>query len=122
MGGQACILYGAAEFSRDVDFAVAADDKNLSQLRQSHPDEQHLLPLSKLTKVSDNSSGPDIPRGEQEVLKEEIDVPHSFSFLSRSRIVVRLLGPCVPGHRRQSERWLSRPLQRQGLHWLEDVL
>jgi hypothetical protein len=23
MGGQACILYGAAEFTRDVDFAVA---------------------------------------------------------------------------------------------------
>lgn len=23
MGGQACILYGAAEFSRDIDFAVA---------------------------------------------------------------------------------------------------
>jgi hypothetical protein len=24
MGGQACILYGAAEFSRDVDIAVPA--------------------------------------------------------------------------------------------------
>ena len=43
MVGQACILYGAAEFSRDVD--VAVDDINLSQLRQSHPDEQHLLPF-----------------------------------------------------------------------------
>ncbi len=28
MGGQACILYGATEFSRDVDVAVAADEKN----------------------------------------------------------------------------------------------
>ena len=27
MGGQACILYGAAEFSRDVDLAVRADEK-----------------------------------------------------------------------------------------------
>ena len=24
MGGQACILYGAAEFSRDIDFAILA--------------------------------------------------------------------------------------------------
>ena len=35
MGGQACILYGAAEFSRDVDVAVAADDKNLNRLRRA---------------------------------------------------------------------------------------
>ena len=25
MGGQACVFYGAAEFSRDTDFAVLAD-------------------------------------------------------------------------------------------------
>ncbi len=24
MGGQACVLYGAAEFSRDADFAILA--------------------------------------------------------------------------------------------------
>ncbi len=35
MGGQACILYGAAEFSRDVDVAVAADDGNLNLLRRA---------------------------------------------------------------------------------------
>jgi hypothetical protein len=35
MGGQACILYGAAEFSRDVDVAVAADEKNLTRLRRA---------------------------------------------------------------------------------------
>ena len=29
MGGQACVLYGAAEFSRDTDFATA----NLARLR-----------------------------------------------------------------------------------------
>jgi len=28
MGGQACIFYGAAEFSRDVDLAVLADNRN----------------------------------------------------------------------------------------------
>ena len=33
MGGQACILYGAAEFSRAVDLAVLADDSNLRRLR-----------------------------------------------------------------------------------------
>jgi hypothetical protein len=25
MGGQACVFYGAAEFSRDTDFAILAD-------------------------------------------------------------------------------------------------
>ena len=33
MGGQACVLYGAAEFSRDVDFAIFADAENLDRLR-----------------------------------------------------------------------------------------
>lgn len=33
MGGQACILYGAAEFSRDIDFAILANEKNLIQLK-----------------------------------------------------------------------------------------
>jgi len=33
MGGQACILYGAAEFSRDIDFAILASDENLTQLK-----------------------------------------------------------------------------------------
>ena len=35
MGGQACILYGGTEFSRDVDFAVLASDGNLVRLRQA---------------------------------------------------------------------------------------
>lgn len=33
MGGQACILYGAAEFSRDVDIVVSVDPANLDRLR-----------------------------------------------------------------------------------------
>ena len=32
MGGQACIVYGAAEFSRDIDFAVLCDTGNLQRL------------------------------------------------------------------------------------------
>lgn len=35
MGGQACILYGAAEFTRDVDLAVAVNPANLQRLRQA---------------------------------------------------------------------------------------
>lgn len=33
MGGQACVLYGAAEFSRDTDLVILADAKNLMRLR-----------------------------------------------------------------------------------------
>jgi hypothetical protein len=32
MGGQACVFYGAAEFSRDCDIVLVADDENLSFL------------------------------------------------------------------------------------------
>lgn len=40
IGGQACILYGAAEFSRDTDLAVLADANNLSRLRAALADLQ----------------------------------------------------------------------------------
>ncbi len=33
MGGQACVFYGAAEFSRDIDLAILADEGNLDRLR-----------------------------------------------------------------------------------------
>ena len=33
MGGQACVLYGAAEFSRDIDFAILADPGNFGRLQ-----------------------------------------------------------------------------------------
>jgi hypothetical protein len=33
MGGQACVFYGAAEFSRDLDLAILADSENLARLR-----------------------------------------------------------------------------------------
>ena len=38
MGGQACELYGAAEFSRDMDLAIVADPRNLSRLRKALAD------------------------------------------------------------------------------------
>ena len=33
IGGQACVFYGAAEFSWDTDLAILADDENISHLR-----------------------------------------------------------------------------------------
>jgi hypothetical protein len=35
MGGQACVLYGGAEFSRDTDVAVLADARNLDRLQRA---------------------------------------------------------------------------------------
>ena len=35
MGGQACVFYGAAEFSRDTDIAVLADPSNLDRLQSA---------------------------------------------------------------------------------------
>lgn len=32
MGGQACVFYGAAEFSRDCDIVIVADEQNLNRL------------------------------------------------------------------------------------------
>ena len=38
MGGQACIFYGAAEFSRDVDLLILADAANLERIRRALSD------------------------------------------------------------------------------------
>lgn len=35
IGGQACILYGAAEFSRDIDVAIMVSSENLERLRSA---------------------------------------------------------------------------------------
>ncbi len=35
MGGQACVFYGAAQFSKDIDFAIYADDSNYERLHQA---------------------------------------------------------------------------------------
>ena len=35
MGGQACVFYGAAEFSRDTDLAIVADEANLVRMRRA---------------------------------------------------------------------------------------
>src|ERR1041384_7812954 len=33
MGGQACVLYGAAQVSKDVDFVLLAEEENYGRLR-----------------------------------------------------------------------------------------
>ena len=33
IGGQACVFYGAAEFSRDTDLAILASSENLTRLK-----------------------------------------------------------------------------------------
>jgi hypothetical protein len=38
MGGQACVFYGAAEFSRDTDLAILASSENLARLKQALKD------------------------------------------------------------------------------------
>ena len=35
MGGQACVLYGAAEFSRDLDLTVGMDTENIEAVRRA---------------------------------------------------------------------------------------
>jgi hypothetical protein len=40
MGGQACVFYGAAEFSRDTDLAILANSENLRKLNRSLEDLQ----------------------------------------------------------------------------------
>ena len=40
IGGQACVFYGAAEFSRNTDLAIVADAANLVRLRRALGDLQ----------------------------------------------------------------------------------
>lgn len=35
MGGQACVLYGAAQFSKDVDFVILAEPENYNRLHRA---------------------------------------------------------------------------------------
>ena len=35
MGGQACVFYGAAQFSKDVDFLILADEINFAGLHRA---------------------------------------------------------------------------------------
>jgi hypothetical protein len=43
MGGQACVFYGAAEFSRDTDLAILASAENLARLKKALADLQAVV-------------------------------------------------------------------------------
>jgi len=43
MGGQACVFYGAAEFSRDTDLAILANSTNLEKLKNALEDLQAVV-------------------------------------------------------------------------------
>ena len=40
MGGQACVFYGVAEFSRDTDLAILSSSENLARLKKALKDLQ----------------------------------------------------------------------------------
>jgi len=42
-GGQACVFYGAAEFSRDTDLAILANSENLAKLKKAIEDLQAVV-------------------------------------------------------------------------------
>jgi len=44
MGGQACVLYGAAEFSRDTDLVILTEPENLAQIQAVESFYFHCLP------------------------------------------------------------------------------
>ena len=59
MGGQACVLYGAAEFSKDVDFVVLANRPNLDNLRKAMETLQKDWPMiQRLMEVRYLNGGP----------------------------------------------------------------
>ena len=45
MGGQACVLYGAAEFSRYLDLALLPDPTNLDRLELATSEKAYWKPL-----------------------------------------------------------------------------
>lgn len=65
IGGQACIFYGAAEFSRDVDYAVWVNPENLLKLKSA---------LEEL-----GAEGIFLPDLSGEVLKKRPRLPFSIS-------------------------------------------
>ena len=45
IGGQACVFYGGAEFSRDTDIAVLAEELEAQQRQQREADRSYWVPL-----------------------------------------------------------------------------
>ena len=76
LGGQACDLYGAAEFSRDTDFAILAEQENLAILRWALADLQAetiaVPPLEK--RFLDRGHGVHFRCSHPEALRLRIDI------------------------------------------------
>ena len=51
MGGQACVFYGAVEFSRDCDIAVLANEQNLAKISASRTALHQELEKEKLNEM-----------------------------------------------------------------------
>ena len=82
MGGQACVLYGGAEFSRDTDLVIVSDVANLDRLRAA---------LSEL-----DAHPIAVPPFEQRFLDEGLDFPARPGVGDRSAgtdVAVPGLGP-----------------------------
>jgi hypothetical protein len=96
MGGQACVLYGAAEFSRDTDIVILADASNIKRLSsamrslQAVPIAVPSLSLRCLRKghaVHFRRHHPEASRIRVDIMSVLRDVP-SFATLWRRRATV----------------------------------
>ena len=100
MGGQACILYGAAEFTRDIDVAVAVVPGNLARLRAALADlkaEQVYFPDLSASVLRRGHAchfrclAPGLHRFRIDIMTRMRGVD-SFSFLWKRRVEMRLPG------------------------------
>jgi hypothetical protein len=100
MGGQACVFYGAAEFSRDTDFAILADGANLSRLRRAFATLQaeviavppfELKMLRKGHAVHFRCQHPEAPRMRVDVMSRMRGVD-SFARLWKRRTTIEIPG------------------------------
>jgi hypothetical protein len=100
MGGQACVFYGAAEFSRDIDFAILADAANLARLRKALAElraEPIAVPPFELKylrrghAIHFRSQHPDAPRMRVDVMSKMRGVD-SFNQLWKRRTTLQIPG------------------------------
>jgi len=103
MGGQACVFYGAAEFSRDTDLAILADAANLARLRRALADlqaEQIAVPpfeakyLRRGHAIHFRCQCPEALRMRVDVMSKMRGVD-SFAGLWRRRMTIELAGKTV---------------------------
>jgi hypothetical protein len=94
MGGQACVFYGAAEFSRDTDLVILADAANLARLRRALADLRAEPPfepeyLCRGHAIHFRSRHPEAFRMRVDIMSKMRGVD-SFAKLWRRRTVIKL--------------------------------